>query len=69
MLKVAIWHWGGILAAEYATLKVGDRSIRGSFKTGRLEIVEALVDDFIGIDVLCNILPSLFMCNKLLRTC
>ena len=66
MLKVPLGNRRFVGAAEYANLKVLDKIVGGSLSAGILKGVEVLVDDLVGVDVLRNVLPRLFVRNQLL---
>ena len=66
MLKVPLGNRSFVGAAEYANLKVLDQTVGGSFSAGFLKSVEVLVDDLVGVDVLRDVLPRLFVRNEFL---
>lgn len=67
MLKVPFGNRRLVSTAEHANLKVLDQTIGRGLGTRFLKGVEVLVDDFVGVDVLRNVLSGLFVGNQLLR--
>lgn len=66
MVEIPFWYLGLICAAENAHFELGNLSTRG-FGASRLQVVEVLVDELVGTDVLGNLLYRFFVRNKLLR--
>jgi len=67
VLKVPFGNRRLVGTAEYANLKVLDQTVGRGLGTRFLKGVEVLVDDLVGVDVLCNVFSGLFVGNELLR--
>ena len=59
MFEVPFWHWCLVLSAEDADLEILQPSAGVRFEASIPEVVKVLIDDFLGIDVLGNVLPCL----------
>lgn len=63
--KVALGHLGDVLAAKDAHLEV-HIGPGGQFGAAGFQVVEVLVDDFLGADVLCNLEAVAFVSDELI---
>lgn len=66
MLKVALRNGRAVLPAEDANLEICNLGARRRLGACRLQRIEVLVDDVVGVDMPGNIFPRLLVCNELL---